>query len=86
MSFNPFNEKPLKMPDEFYSFNQLALKPYNKFEVDPYTRVRVILANGAEFEANAFCHQFHRHCENNDLRRELAICRRKEQHRLWVTM
>ena len=79
MSFNPFNEKPLKMPDEFYSFNQLALKPYNKFEVDPYTRVRVILANGAEFEANAFCHQFHRHCENNDLRRELAICRRKEQ-------
>ena len=79
MSMNPFNEKPLKMSQDFYSWKELAVKPYNKFEVDPYTRVRIILANGAEFEAVWFSHQFHRHELNNDLRRELALLRRKEQ-------
>ena len=79
MSMNPFNEKPLKMSEDFYDWKQLALRPYNKFEVDPYTRVRIILAKGAEFEACWFGHQFHRHERNNDLRRELALLRRKEQ-------
>ena len=79
MSFNPFNEKPLRTADNFYSWKQLALKPYNKFDVDPYTRVRIILAAGAEFEAVWFGHQFHRHCDNNDIRRELAVTRRHEQ-------
>lgn len=79
MSFNPFNEKPIKTCDEFYNWKELAAKPYNKFDVDPYTRVRVILANGAEYEAVWFSHQFHRHADNNELRRELATIRRKEQ-------
>lgn len=35
--------------------------------------------NGTEYEANWFSHQFHRHCTNNDLRRELAVLRRTEQ-------
>ncbi len=79
MSMNPFNEKPLKMSDDYYNWNDLAPRPYNKFDVDPYTRVRVILACGLEFEAVWFSHQFHRHEQNNDLRRQLAILRRKEQ-------
>jgi len=76
---NPFTEKPIKTNDDFYSWKEMSVKPYNKFDVDPYTRVRIILANGAEYEAVWFCHQFHRHEPNNDLRRELAITRRKEQ-------
>lgn len=76
---NPFEEKPIKTNEEFYNWKELAPKPYNKFDVDPYTRVRVILANGAEYEAVKFSHNFHRHCDNNDLRRELAVMRRKEQ-------
>ncbi len=79
MSLNPFNEKPLVTNDDFYSWKELAPKPYNKFDVDPYTKVRVILANGAEYEAVWFGHQFHRHCADNELRRELATIRRKEQ-------
>lgn len=79
MSINPFVEKPIKTNDDFYSWKELSPKPYNKFDVDPYTRVRVILACGAEFEAVWFGHQFHRHADNNDLRRELAITRRHEQ-------
>ena len=76
---NPFNEKPIKSNDQFYNWKELSPKPYNKFDVDPYTRVRIILANGAEYEAVKFSHAFHRHCDNNDIRRELAITRRKEQ-------
>ena len=79
MSLNPFNEKPIATNDDFYSWKELAPKPYNKFDVDPYTKVRVILANGAEYEAVWFSHQFHRHCPDNELRRELALARRKEQ-------
>lgn len=79
MSINPFVEKPIKTTDDFYSWKELALKPYNKFDVDPYTRVRVILANGAEYEATWFSHQFNRHETNNDVRREIATLRRMEQ-------
>ncbi|MBR7110525.1 MAG: hypothetical protein IKC83_01495 [Clostridia bacterium] len=54
-------------------------KPYDKLRTSPYTKTRVILMNGTEFEANWFMHQFHRHCNCNDLRRELAKVRRREQ-------
>ena len=79
MSINPFVEKPVKSTNNFYSWKNMALKPYNKFDVDSYTRVRIILANGAEYEATWFSHQFHRHETNNDVRRELATLRRQEQ-------
>lgn len=79
MIMNPFVEKPIKTTNDFYNWKEMALKPYNKFDVDPYTRVRIILANGAEYEATWFSHQFHRHEQNNDIRRELATLRRKEQ-------
>lgn len=79
MSMNPFVEKPIKTAEDFYGWNNMALKPYNKYDVDPYTRVRIILANGAEYEAVWFSHQFHRHERDNDLRRDLATLRRKEQ-------
>lgn len=76
---NPFNEKPIKTNDDFYNWKDLSVRPYNKFDVDPYTRVRVILACGAEYEAVWFSHQYHRHCTDNDVRRKLALLRRKEQ-------
>ena len=79
MSMNPFDEKPRPLEDGFQDWKALAAKPYDKRECDPYTRVRTILMNGTEFEAVWFSHQFHRHCQNNDLRRELAILRRQEQ-------
>lgn len=79
MSFNPFEEKSLKVDKYFKSRNKVYPKAYNKFETDPYTKVRIILATGAEFEAVWFSHQFSRHCGNNDLRREIAVSRRIEQ-------
>ena len=76
---NPFLEKPCSILRSFENFRQLYPKPYNKNCVDPYTKTRIILMNGTEFEANWFSHQFARHVTDNDLRRELALTRMVEK-------
>lgn len=76
---NPFNEKPIKLEDQFIDFKTIYPKSYSKKDVDPYTKTRIILMNGIETEAAIFSHQFHRHCIDNNLRRDLATIRRIEQ-------
>lgn len=78
-TINPFEIKPEKINASFRDWKELYQKAYDKNAVDPYTKVRIILMNGTEFEANWFKRQFARHCTNNDLRRELALTRRVEQ-------
>lgn len=76
---NPFKEKAMPIDASFRNWSGIYPKPYNKHEVDPYTKTRVILMNGTEFESVWFTHRFNRLCNNNDLRRELALIRRSEQ-------
>ncbi|MGN0706697.1 MAG: hypothetical protein ACI4JC_01695 [Faecalibacterium sp.] len=76
---NPFEQKAAPADTLFRSWKELYPAPYDKNETDPYTKTRIILMNGTEFEAVWFTHQFHRHCQNDDLRRELAVLRRTEQ-------
>lgn len=76
---NPFKEKSVKIEKTYESWKKLAATPYSPKTTSPFTKVRIILMNGTEFEANWFSHQFHRHCNNNDLRRELSLIRRREQ-------
>jgi len=76
---NPFELESKKTKNSYYSLSQLALKSYDKYDIDPYTKTRIILMNGTEFESVWFYHQFARHCSNNELRREIADVRRIEQ-------
>ena len=76
---NPFEQKPVCIKDTFMDWCTMYPAPYNKQTVDPYTKVRIILMNGIEVESVFFKHQFHRNCQNNDIRRELALTRRVEQ-------
>lgn len=76
---NPFELKPSPIETAFCNWSAIYPKPYNVNEVDPYTKTRVILMNGTEYEAVWFSHQFQRHCPDQDLRRELALIRRVEQ-------
>ena len=77
---NPFLEKSTACPEDLIvDWKTLATKPYEKETVDPYTRLRIILMNGTEFESVWLGHQFSRHCANNELRREIAMLRRIEQ-------
>ena len=79
MSFNPFLERSIAPDRLFMNWDKMQPRPYDKEDVDPYTRCRVILMNGAEFEAQWFSRNFSRHCPDNELRRELALSRRSEQ-------
>ena len=84
---NPFSHRPSPVFESYKNFKELYPKSYNKNEVDPYTKTRIILMNGTEFEANWFSHQFARHVTNNDLRRELALSRYAEkQQQLKVSL
>ena len=64
MSINPFELKAKKTEDTFMSWNELASRPYKKNTVDPYTKTRIILMNGTEYEAVWFGHNFSRKCDN----------------------
>ena len=79
MSFNPFNETPERSEKLFFDFKNIYPESYLKDSTDPFTKTRVILMNGTEYEAVWYSHQFSRHCKNNDLRRELEFVRRSEQ-------
>ena len=76
---NPFHMKPGKKADLIVNWEQLWTQPYDKNTVDPYTRTRVILMNGTEFESVWFGHQFSRNTVDNELRRTVALIRRSEQ-------
>lgn len=77
---NPFLERKAIPTDKFICTDDYSPTPYDKNKTSPYTKTRIILLNGAEFEQNWFLHQFSRNCNNNDLRREISLIRRHEQH------
>ncbi|MBO5093193.1 MAG: hypothetical protein J6C33_02420 [Lachnospiraceae bacterium] len=78
-TFNPFEEKPIPVEKWFMDWDTMYPCPYNKETVNPYTKCRIVLMNGTEFEAQWFSRNYSRHCGNNEIRRKLALMRRVEQ-------
>ena len=76
---NPFKEKVGAVDSYLESFKEIYPRAYDKNATDPYTKTRIVLATGAEYEANWFSHQMHRHIANTDLRREIALARYVEK-------
>jgi hypothetical protein len=76
VAFNPLEQKGIPVDDQLRSWSELNVVPYDKDDVDPYTRTRVIVMNGIEVESILFSHQFARHTDNLDLKRALAMGRR----------
>jgi hypothetical protein len=79
MGFNPLEHKGMPLEKQLRNWSELNMQPFDKMEVDPYTRTRVIAMNGIEVEAVMHSHQFARHTANLDLKRQLAMVRRVEQ-------
>ncbi len=79
MSFNPFLETPIPVDKWFMDWGTMYPCSYDKETTNPYTKCRIVLMNGTEFEAQWFSRNFSRHCCDNELRRELALVRRSEQ-------
>ena len=76
---NPFEEKAKDIEKTYKNWKSINVRPYDKATVDPYTRVRIILMNGTEFEAIWNTTRYSRHCTNNEIRRGMALLRRGEQ-------
>lgn len=76
---NPLNFKTKDLNEYFKSLKEMYPKPYNKNKTDPYSKTRVILMNGTEYESVWFMHQFARHCREPEILNSLAIIRRQEQ-------
>ena len=76
---NPL-EVPTKTVDEYFmSFQNMYPKAYDKKTTGPYTKTRVILMNGTEYESVWFLHQFARHCAQQEIKDALAVVRKQEQ-------
>lgn len=78
MSIRLFGSRGTPLDQQRFTWRELTPKPLSKLDDDAFTRVRVILMNGVEQQANRFqhmCGQF-----NADLRRPLAAVRRVEHH------
>jgi rubrerythrin len=73
-----FTEKGCPLEQQRFTWRDLVQKPISKLDDDTYTRIRVILMNGIELEANRFSHMCAR--MNRDLQLPLAQVRRVEQH------
>ena len=72
---NPFKEKPIDLESFLTNWKDLYPKAYDKNETDPYTKARIILMNGTEYDANWFSHCFMRHTDDISLRQNLGLCR-----------
>ena len=79
MAFNPLDHEGIPVGDQFRSWSEQNIEPYDKRAVDPWTRCRVILMNGIEVESIIFSHQFHRHIDNPELAEALAMGRRADK-------
>ena len=51
MAFNALKEKGLSLEKQLRNWHLIVREPYNKNEVDCYTRTRQILMNGIEIIA-----------------------------------
>ena len=76
---NPFEHKSKEVGEYFMDWKKMYPKPYNKLKTSPYTKTRIILMNGTEYESNWFLHQLARNCNDNDIRRAAALVRNQEQ-------
>ena len=76
--FNPLEEKGTPIEKQLRSWHDIVKRPYNKIEVDCYSRCRQILMNGIEVEAWNFKHNFARNCHDTEVNKFIAHTRRIE--------
>ena len=76
---NPLEVKTKKVDEYFMSFQKMYPQAYDKKKTNPYTKTRVILMNGTEYESVWFLHQFARHCDEQEIKDALAVVRKQEQ-------
>lgn len=89
MNFNPLKEKGTPLDRQLRNWHEVVPRPFDKYEIDCYSRTRQILMNGIEVEAWNFKHNLARICPDREVRDLLALSRRIEtMHQItvnWLT-
>jgi len=78
MAIDLAREKGVPLDKQTFDWGDLVRLPTSKLNDDAFTRIRIILMNGIETEANAFQHNMARVV--GSLRADLAVIRRVEHH------
>jgi hypothetical protein len=73
-------ERGTSIDKQTFTWRDLVKAPISKLDNDAFTRIRIILMNGIESEANRFSHAFARTCAIDEVKLALARVRRVEQH------
>ena len=76
---NPLNYSTKDIDQYIIPIDRMYPHAYNKKKAGPYTKTRVILMNGTEYESVWFLHQFARNCEIDEIKRYLSVVRNQEQ-------
>lgn len=85
MTVNLFDNKGTPLEQQRFTWKELVQNPISKLDDDAFTRIRVILMNGVEQQANRFQHLCSQMAglsgeANGELRKALASVRRVEHH------
>ncbi len=78
MTLNPLKEKGIALEKQLRSWHDIVKRPFNKYDVDCYSRTRQILMNGIEVEAWNFKHNLSRNCDDPEILKLIALSRRVE--------
>src|SRR5919112_5414961 len=78
MSLDLMKAKGTPLERQKFTWRDMVRPPISKLDTDAFTRVRIILMNGIESEANRFSHALARLYPR--LQPALAVIRRVEQH------
>ncbi len=78
MNFNALKEKGIPLEKQLRSWHDIVKRPFDKHEIDCYSRTRQILMNGIEVEAWNFKHNLARLCPDPEVKKILAMSRRIE--------
>ena len=76
MTFNPLKEKGISLDRQLRTWRDIVKRPFNKLDVDCYSRTRQILMNGIEVEAWNFKHCFSRFCPDEEACKIITQSRR----------
>ena len=73
MTVKPLEEKGIPIEKQLRSWHEIVKRPFDKHDIDCYSRTRQILMNGIEVEAWNFKHNFARCCPDPDVRKRIAL-------------
>lgn len=78
MALDIWKNKGVPLEQQEFTWKGMVQTPISKLDDDAYTRIRIILMNGIEFQSLMFKHNFAR--KNRKFRKALAHMRRCEHH------